>query len=327
MRATRRPPARCARPAAAGPTRWITRRRQHVEARLGLDDHRLDGALGHARVVLQRQRGDVVLALACARARSRRSWRRRRRRCARPAARRVRRRRRNRPPGCGRAPWPRPQPPVTGGKNATSAPSRSGVGLVGHHLVDRHAHRAPGRQRLRVRVRLRAQPRAQGAGGRLAGGRPVERLAGAQRLAQRGEVLQRAASWRQLRQRQVAHHVARLHGLPRRDVDQAIAPGQRGQHAGALVAETGRARPRRCGARAGTRGACRACGQSKSARIGDGRPACRAGAPCRRSSTGRTNSRKVTKLDTGLPGRPMNQVSPSPPSLRAPRRTPAACPA
>ncbi len=35
-------------------------RGQHAEARLGRDDHRLDGALGHARVVLQRQRGDVV---------------------------------------------------------------------------------------------------------------------------------------------------------------------------------------------------------------------------------------------------------------------------
>ena len=48
-------------------------------------------------------------------------------------------------------------------------------------------------------------------------------------------------------------------------------------------------------------------GQSKSARTDS---ACGAGgdAPCRRSSTGRTASRKVTKLDTGLPGRPMNQA-------------------
>ena len=46
-------------------------------------------------------------------------------------------------------------------------------------------------------------------------------------------------------------------------------------------------------------------GQSKSARNsipGEGK----ARTPCRRRTNGRTNSRKVTKLDTGLPGSPMN---------------------
>jgi hypothetical protein len=49
-------------PGSSRPTRWITSAPCTRKARLGLDDHGLDRALGHAGIVLQRQRGDVVLA-------------------------------------------------------------------------------------------------------------------------------------------------------------------------------------------------------------------------------------------------------------------------
>ena len=126
-------------------------------------------------------------------------------------------------------------------------------------------------------------------------------------------------------QRQEAHRVARRDRLPGRVVDQAVGPDRRGQHGRALVGRTGRGRRRRCGARAGTRGAGRACGQSKSARMRDRPRRQLASRPAARSRNGRTNSRKVTKLDTGLPGRPMKKAA----SRRrgAPRRTRAACPA
>ena len=81
---------------------------------------------------------------------------------------------------------------------------------------------------------------------------------GAERLAQRGEVAHLRPSSQQLRERQEAHRVARRDRLPGRVVDQAVGPDRRGQHARALVGEQVEAAVRRCGARAGTRGAGRA---------------------------------------------------------------------
>jgi pimeloyl-ACP methyl ester carboxylesterase len=104
-----------------------------------------------------------------------------------------------------------------------------------------------------------------------------------------------------------AHDVAARDGLARRIVDQAVAPDGRRQHARALVREQVQAAAALMRARRNSLRRLSAFGQSKSARSANAaaRPPA---TPCRRRMKGRTNSRKVTKLDTGLPGRPRKKA-------------------
>ena len=95
--------------------------------------------------------------------------------------------------------------------------------------------------------------------------------------------------------------------LRRRVVDQAVGPDRRGQHARALV---GKQVEPACGVAAHAQELAPLVGP-RPVEVGAHRRRPRRqrrSRPAARSSTGRTASRKVTKLDTGLPGRPMNSA-------------------
>ena len=105
------------------------------------------------------------------------------------------------------------QPPVTGGKKATSQPSRRAASSSLIDLVQRHAHRLAARQRAGMGAAARDQLVAQAR----PGWRPAVSsafAAGAQRLAHRGEVAHVDSSCQQLREGNEAHGVAAPMGWP-----------------------------------------------------------------------------------------------------------------
>jgi hypothetical protein len=99
----------------------------------------------------------------------------------------------------------------------------------------RAAQDALAAERLGVAPAARDQRVAQR--GDVGAGADLDVLARTERLAHRGEVAHRDLHAEQLRQRQVAHRVARRDRLPGRVVDQAVGPDRRRQHRRALVAE------------------------------------------------------------------------------------------
>ena len=214
------------------------------------------------------------------------------------------------------------QPPVTGGKNADFAAVAQRRASVAHHLVER-ARARPCRAPSACGIGAAARDAARRAAPRRSRAGRLDRLAArAQRLAHRGEIAHVRPSLRSAPRAAGTHDVAARDRAARRVVDQAVGPDGGRQHARALVREQVERRRRRCGARAGTRGAGPGSA-SRSRRAAGMRRGATSSAPCSRSRNGRTSSRKVTKLDTGLPGRPMNR-----PTCRrraAPRRTRAAC--
>ena len=125
-------------PGCSRPTRWMTVQPSRGQRRSASSAMRRDRALGHARIVLQRHRGDAVAGVG--RAPCRRSSRCRRYRCGRRSARRIRRRQ-SKSASCTRM-RRHAQPPVTGGKNATSSPGPQRRRDRRELLVHRAAHRA-----------------------------------------------------------------------------------------------------------------------------------------------------------------------------------------
>jgi hypothetical protein len=187
--------------------------------------------LGHAGVVLELHRADLLAIAAVAHGADEAGHRAH----AGVAARSGRLRRRGRSPAVWMLTRATDQPPVTGGKKATSAPSaapptrRPWPGSArsarrGHGPAPRHGGRR-GRSARRaadpasaLRAARQASPAAQG-------------------FAQRGEVAHLDLHQTRSVQRQEAHRVTALHDLAGRVVDQAVGPHGRGQHARALVAE------------------------------------------------------------------------------------------
>ena len=199
------------------------------------------------------------------------------------------------------------QPPVTGGKKPTSAPSPSGA-----------LSRRRGRWFSALRTaRLPAPaPRRGGRRGRSARRAARRRVAPAPTstasLRRRGPRAARRSSAPATFMCSSSANGRKRTVSPRAIVvaagvvDQAVGPDRRGQHPRALVRE--QLEPA-VGVAAHAQELAPPVGlaASRSRRASRSAAARRSVAPCRRSSTGRTASRKVTKLDTGLPGRPMNQ--------------------
>ena len=158
--------------------------------------------------------------------------------------------------------------------------------VVGHDLVERASARR-GRAPAPRRVRRRARSAASRSAPSVVPAADLDRLARARapRAATRNSAPGPSCSLQQQPPNGRNCTVSpRAIACRRRVVDQAVGPHRRGQHARALVREQISSPPsalRR--ARAGTRGARSACGQSKSARIaiglrprGRARPAARA---------------------------------------------------
>ena len=274
------PPARSARAACSSPTRWITRAARMSKRRQRLVDHRLDRALGHAGVVLELHRRDTPAPSLRSRtvptkAGDRTDAARRPRAAPRP-------RRRDRSRSCWIVTRARHGAVTSAaghrreegdlGALARAAPSRrTGRGRARSARPCRAPaprHGAPPRASKRVaQVRRAWCPR-----------RPRPPRCAAQRLAQRGEVAHlRPSSQQHPRSGRKRHRVAARDRRAAGVVDQAVGPDRRGQHAELWLANRS-GRPRRCGARAGTRAARSARGQSKSARIAIGRGASSVGA-------------------------------------------------
>ena len=129
----------------------------------------------------------------------------------------------------------------------------------------------------------------------------------AERLAQRREVAHLDLHRQISSDRGGSDRIPAPQRLARRVVHQAVGPHGGGEHARALVGE-----------QVESAVAVEPHAQELAALVGPGpveigahrQPAGRAGsAPCSARSTGATHIRNVTKLDTGLPGSPMNSAS------------------
>ena len=226
-------------------------------------------------------------------------WPPRRRRHRHRAALRPRRRGRSRRSGCGRAAC---SPSTSGDRGGRPAPR--------HRPARRTPRTAPGSALRGAAARQYhdgvAPPRAISASRAPAtvAASAVRRPRGVPSASRSGEVAHLDLHASSPRRR--GNRRGRLWRWPGRVVDHAIAPTAE-VSTPELWLGTAPARRPRCGARAGTRGACRA----RPVEVGAWRPRAGAGRRpcCKPSSAGRTSSRKVTKLDTGLPGRPMNQAA------------------
>ena len=134
-------------PGASAPTRWMTSASRMSKRRLRLVDDVLERRFGHARIVLERQPGDRRRVVDVAHGADERGDR-ADAAVARAQPRDFARRRRNPRSGRGRSSDGGRQPPVTGGKIATSSPSDDRLLAPREPVVDGEAD-ARARERAR----------------------------------------------------------------------------------------------------------------------------------------------------------------------------------